>query len=133
SAFDMKHNFVVSYNYELPFHKLFSKSNRLTQGWAISGVTRFSTGLPVTFQSFGDNALVQVQNNGVNSVSIDLPNYNPSLGPLDINQNRRNNPLAFNTKLLRRNALGTFGTSSRRFFYGPGINDYDMAVRKLTR
>jgi hypothetical protein len=73
SAFDLKHNFVFSYNYELPFDKLFRASNRLTQGWAISGVTRFSAGLPVTFQSFGDNALVQVQNNGVNSVSIDLP------------------------------------------------------------
>src|SRR6266404_3111888 len=29
----------------------------------------------VTFASFGDNALVYVQNNGVNSVSVDLPNY----------------------------------------------------------
>jgi hypothetical protein len=29
--------------------------------------------------------------------------------------------------------LGTFGSSSRRFFYGPGIDNYDMALRKLTR
>jgi hypothetical protein len=133
SAFDLKHNFVLSYNYEVPFEKLFHKSNRLTNGWAISGVTRFSTGLPVTFQSFGDNALVQVQNNGVNSVSIDLPNYNPNLGPLNINHDPRKNPLAFNTGLFSPNALGTFGTSSRRFFYGPGINNYDMALRKTTR
>jgi len=61
---------------------MFHVSNGLTQGWAISGVTRYATGLPATFQSFGDNALVQVQNNGVNSGSIDLPNYNPSLRPL---------------------------------------------------
>jgi Carboxypeptidase regulatory-like domain len=133
SAFDLKHNFVFSYNYELPFDKLFRMSSRLTQGWAISGVTRYSTGLPVTFQSFGDNALVQVQNNGVNSVSIDLPNYNPSLGPLNINHDPRRNPLAFNTTLFSPNALGTFGTSSRRFFYGPGINNYDVALRKVTR
>jgi hypothetical protein len=133
SAFDLKHNFVFSYNYELPFDKLFRASNRLTQGWTISGVTRYATGLPVTFQSFGDNALVQVQNNGVNSVSIDLPNYNPSLGPLTINHDPRQNPLAFNTKLFSPNALGTFGNSSRRFFYGPGINNYDMAVHKITR
>jgi hypothetical protein len=133
SAFDLKHNFVFSYNYELPFDKLFRRSNRFTQGWAISGVTRFATGLPVTFQSFGDNALVQVQNNGVNSVSIDLPDYNPSLGSLAINHDPRSNPLAFNTKLFSPNALGTFGTSSRRFFYGPGIDNYDMALRKTTR
>jgi hypothetical protein len=133
SAFDLKHNFVFSYNYELPFDKLFRASNRLTQGWAISGVTRYATGLPITFQSFGDNALVQVQNNGVNSVSIDLPNYNPSLGPPNVNRNPRNNPFAFNTKLFSPNALGTFGNSSRRFFYGPGIDNYDMALRKTTR
>jgi hypothetical protein len=133
SAFDLKHNFVFSYNYELPFDKFLHVSNRLTQGWAISGVTRYATGLPVTFQSFGDNALVQVQNNGVNSVSIDLPNYNPSLGPLNVNHNPRNNPLAFNTRLFSPNPLGTFGNSSRRFFYGPGIDNYDMALRKTTR
>jgi hypothetical protein len=133
SAFDLKHNFVFSYNYELPFEKLFHRSNRFTQGWAISGVTRFATGLPVTFQSFGDNALVQVQNNGVNSVSIDLPDYNPSLGPLYVNHDPRSNPLAFNTRLFSPNALGTFGTASRRFFYGPGIDNYDMALRKITR
>lgn len=132
SAFDLKHNFVFSYNYELPFDKLLRASNRLTRGWTISGVTRYSTGLPVTFQSFGDNALVQVQNNGVNSVSIDLPDYNPALGPLNINHDPRSNPLAFNTRLFSPNALGTFGNSSRRFFYGPGIDNYDMALRKIT-
>ena len=133
SAFDIKHNFVFSYNLELPVEKAFRVSNRLTQGWSISGITRYATGLPVTFQSFGDNALVQVQNNGVNSVSIDLPNYNPSLGPLNINHDPRGNPLAFNTGLFSPNPLGTFGTSSRRFFYGPGIDNYDVALRKLTR
>jgi len=133
SAFDMKHNFVFSYNYQLPIEKLLRASNRLTQGWEVSGVTRFATGLPVTFQSFGDNALVQAQNNGVNSISIDLPNYNPSLGSLNVNHDPRSNPLAFNTALFTPNPLGTFGTSSRRFFYGPGIDNYDVALRKLTR
>jgi hypothetical protein len=133
SAFDLKHNFVASYNYELPLEKLFRRSNRLTQGWAISGVTRLSTGLPITFQSFGDNALVQVQNNGVNSISIDLPDYNPSLGPLNINRDPRKNPFAFNTALFTPNPVGTFGTSPRRFFYGPGINNNDIALHKITK
>jgi hypothetical protein len=44
--------------------------------------------VPVTFASLGDNALVYVQNNGLNSVSIDLPNYTP--GNLQINHNPRN-------------------------------------------
>jgi hypothetical protein len=55
------------------------------------------------------------------------------LGALDINHNPRNNTLALNTKLFSPNALGTFGNSSRRFFYGAGIDNYDMALRKTTR
>jgi hypothetical protein len=117
SAFDIKHNFVVSYNYQLPFAKLTGKANRLTVGWALSGITRFASGLPVTFASFGDNALVYVQNNGVNSVSIDLPNYTP--GNLQINHNPRNGLPSFNTSLFTPNALGTHGNAKRRFFYGP--------------
>jgi hypothetical protein len=131
SAFDIKQNFVVSYNYELPFEKLSGNASRLTQGWTLSGITRFATGLPVTFASFGDNALVYVQNNGVNSVSIDLPNYTP--GNLQINHNPRNGLPYFNTSLFTPNALGTQGNAKRRFFYGPGINNFDVALHKTTK
>jgi hypothetical protein len=131
SAFDIKQNFVVSYNYELPIGKLSGRTNGWTEGWALSGITRFASGLPVTFMSFGDNALVNVQNNGVNSVSIDLPNHTP--GDLDINHNPRNGKPYFNTSLFTPNALGTQGNAKRRFFYGPGINNFDMAVRKFTK
>jgi hypothetical protein len=103
----IKHNFVVNYNYELPAAKLSGRRNRWTEGWALSGITRFANGLPVTFASFGDNALVYVQNNGVNSVSIDLPNYTP--GNLHINDNPRNGQPYFNTALFTPNALGTQG------------------------
>ena len=49
SAFDVKHNFVVSYNYQLPLDRSFQLvSNRWTKGWTVSGITRFSTGFPVT-------------------------------------------------------------------------------------
>ena len=131
SAFDIKHNFVISYNYELPVEKLSGSRNKLTEGWAISGITRFSTGLPVTFASYGDNALVYVQNNGVNSVSIDLPDCTP--GSLSINSNPRNGLPYFNTALFTPNALGTPGTCSRRFFYGPGINNFDLALHKFVK
>jgi hypothetical protein len=131
SAFDIKHNFVFSYNYELPFAKLTGKANRLTQGWSLSGITRFASGLPVTFASFGDNALVYVQNNGVNSVSIDLPDH--TSGNLQINHNPRNGLPYFNRSLFTSNALGTQGNTKRRFFYGPGINNFDIALHKNTK
>jgi hypothetical protein len=131
SAFDIKHNFVTSYNYRLPLARLFRAKDRWTRGWSVSGITRFATGLPVTFASLGDNYLVQVQNNGVNSVSMDLPDYTP--GNLKINNNPRNGLPYFNTTLFTPNALGTPGTSSRRFFYGPGINNFDLALLKDLR
>jgi len=131
SAFDIKHNFVTSYNYDLPFDRLLRVNSRLTRGWSLSGITRLATGLPITFASFGDNYLVQVQNNGINGVSVDVPDV--SSGPLAINRNPRNGRPAFNVSLFQANALGTPGTSSRRFFYGPGIENFDAALRKVTR
>ncbi len=46
AAFDATNNFVASYNYEIPFDKLW-RANRLTRGWVITGITHFSTGLPI--------------------------------------------------------------------------------------
>jgi hypothetical protein len=131
SAFDIKQNAVFSYNYEFPFEKLFHTRSRLVQGWAVSGITRFATGLPVTFASFGDNALINVQNNGINGISIDLPDVVP--GNLQINHNPRNGQPYFNTSLFSPNALGTPGNASRRSFYGPGMDNHDMALHKITK
>jgi Carboxypeptidase regulatory-like domain len=130
SAFDLKHNFVASYDYELPFAALLGNGSGWINGWQLSGITRFATGIPVTFASLGDNYLVQVQNNGVNSTSIDMPNYTP--GPLQLNHNPRNGREYFNTSLFTPNALGTQGNAKRRMFYGPGLDNYDMALRKMS-
>jgi hypothetical protein len=131
SAFDIKQDLVGSYNYTLPIEKLLRSENRLSQGWAISGVTRFATGLPVTLTSNGDNFLVYAQNNGINSVSIDLPNI--ARGNLEINHNPRNGQPYFNTALFTPNALGRQGNAPRRPFYGPGVNNWDMALHKVTK
>lgn len=129
SAFDLKHDFVVSYNCDLPITGLLHP-NRLTSGWALSGITRFASGLPVTFASSGDNYLVQVQNNGVNATSIDMPNYDGTGNKL--NRNPRNGKPYFNIAAFTPNLFGTQGNAKRRMFYGPGIDNYDMALHKAT-
>jgi Carboxypeptidase regulatory-like domain len=129
SAFDLKHNFVVSYNYDLPIARLW-RPNRLTSGWALSGITRFSTGVPVTFATTSDNYLVFVQDNGVNNISLDMPNYDGT--GYKINRNPRSGKPYFNHLAFTPNALGTPGNSKRRDFYGPGIDNYDMALHKVT-
>jgi Carboxypeptidase regulatory-like domain len=48
SSTDVHHNFVVSYIWELPFDKAFGGlPKRLTRGWQLQGITRFSTGFPI--------------------------------------------------------------------------------------
>lgn len=127
SAFDIRHNFVVSYGYELPFDRLFGE-NVWSKGWALSGITRFSSGFPVTLFNYGDNSLLGAEPNGVNNFGVDEPEYTP--GRLDLNQNPRNGRAYFNTDLFSLQPLGQPGNAPRRFFYGPGIDNYDIALLK---
>jgi hypothetical protein len=131
SAFDVKHNFVVSYSYKIPFETLFHASNRWTEGWEISGITHFTSGLPVTLINYGDNSLLGSEPNGVNNYGVDEPDY--AGGALDLNHNPRNGRAYFDTAQFSENALGTPGTAKRRFFCGPGMDSYDMALLKNVR
>lgn len=131
SSFDIRHNFVVSYNYKLPFEHLFRVSSRWIQGWEVSGITHFSTGLPVTLVNDGDNSLLGAEPNGINNYGIDEPDF--TRGPLDLNHDPRNGQPYFNTSLFSQNALGTPGSAKRRLFSGPGMDNYDMAVLKTAR
>ena len=129
SSFDVRQNFVASYDYELPFDRAFRASNRWTRDWRLSGITRFSTGFPVTMINNGDNSLLGTNPNGINNASIDEPEY--TQGPLEINHNPRNGNNYFNTSLFNLQPLGTPGSSPRRFFYGPGAENFDMAITKM--
>jgi len=131
SAFDLTQNFVVSYSYKLPFTRLLRTSNRGAEGWEVSGITRFSTGFPVTLINYGDNSLLGAEPNGVNNYGVDEPDVVP--GPLDLNHNARNGLPYFNTALFSENALGTPGDASRRYFYGPGMTNFDIALTKNLR
>jgi len=131
SAFDITQNFVASYSYQLPFTRLFHAGNRFTQGWELSGITRFSTGFPVTLINYGDNSLLGAEPNGINNYGVDEPDVAP--GALNLNRNPRNGQPYFNAALFSENALGTPGNASRRYFHGPGMENFDMALLKNVR
>jgi hypothetical protein len=128
SAFDMRHNFVVSYSYELPLDRMFSRSTQLTTGWSLSGTTRLSSGFPVTLYNPTDTSLLGTFGNGVNNNLVDTPNYTPGCD-LKINRDPAKGA-AFNTACFSLPALGQLGTTPRRFFYGPGIENFDLALIK---
>jgi hypothetical protein len=128
SAFDVKHNFVISYEYQLPFDQLL-KPSRLTTGWSVSGITHIASGFPITLVNNGDNSLIGTNPNGINNSSIDEPDYTG--GSLHLNHNPRTNENNyFDTTAFTMNALGTPGTAKRRFFYSPGADNFDTAVAK---
>ena len=128
SAFDMRQNLVLSYRYELPIERLTHRRTRLAQGWNLTGVTRFSTGFPVTLYNNNDTSLLGTIPNGINNNGVDTPYVVP--GKLEINTDPRNGRPAFNTALFRLPPLGQLGTAAPRYFYGPGINNFDLALLK---
>jgi hypothetical protein len=121
SAYDMRHNFVVSFNYELP----------VVTGWSLSGTIRLSSGFPVTLYNPTDSSLLGTFGNGVNNNLLDTPSYAPGCD-LQINHDPAKGP-AFNTACFSLPAVGQLGNAPRRFFYGPGIENVDLAVIKNVR
>ncbi|HLK62504.1 MAG TPA: carboxypeptidase regulatory-like domain-containing protein [Bryobacteraceae bacterium] len=131
SAWDLRHSLVATYDYRLPLERVFPGAPALARGWTISGITRATTGFPVTISSDGDRSLEGSLPNGVNNRSLDRPDFTP--GPLQQNPDPRNGLPYFNTSLFTPNALGTPGTASRRSFYGPGAINFDLALRRTFR
>jgi hypothetical protein len=128
SAFDSTHQFVASYSYRLPVDKL-GGPQRLTNGWSVSGITRFSTGLPVTMVETDDQSLQGTGFGGPITLPADTPNW---VGPLNITDPRKTGGQYFSPAAFGPSALGTEGDSGRRFFHGPGINNWDFALLKDT-
>jgi hypothetical protein len=125
SSFDVTHNFVFSYAWLVPFDKMFSGApKRLTQGWSFSGVTRFTGGFPIPLGESQDDFSL------TGSSNTDVPDL---VGKVHIMDPRKGDHLFFNPDAFAPGQLGQFGTSSRQFFHGPGINNFDVSLMKKTQ
>ncbi|MGA2074899.1 MAG: TonB-dependent receptor [Terriglobia bacterium] len=135
SAFDMTHNFVTSYSYDLPLQKFTRSSSGVVhkslEGWTVSGITRFTTGLPASIYESGDNSLIGDSNTFALN-GADLPDWSGQ--PLSFSNPRSSaNHQYFSTAQFSPEVLGVIGTASRSFFHGPGLNNWDMSLHKTTR
>ncbi len=131
SAFDLTQNFVANYHYKVPVGE-WERGHLpgfVASGWTIFGLTRVTTGFPVTLVNDHDTSLLGTQPNGVNTVGADQLNF--TQGPLRLLGSPTAGP-GFNTSLFSLPALGTFGNARRRFFHGPGSNNTDLALEKST-
>lgn len=147
--FDVQHNFVASFSANLPFDRLFRANGgwakRVAGGWQLSGITTFATGLPVQLSEGNDVSLA-------GSIGTDIPQLtgtgkllaggafsstNPRSG-LPYFNNCVLSELQANNQACPAGAVpffdfeqpGQIGNANRRFFHGPGLNNWDMALSK---
>ncbi|HEX4022136.1 MAG TPA: TonB-dependent receptor [Acidobacteriaceae bacterium] len=129
STFDVPQNLTISYTVQLPFNNFVGKgavAKRFTAGWAVSGVTTLASGLPVQLNETDDRSLIGA------GYSFDVPNYADNGSHLFVNKNPRTGQPYFNPNFFVKENLGQVGDAMRRYFHGPGIDNYDMALLKNT-
>ena len=129
SAFDMRHNFVASFHYDLPGIKSKGLLRAVAgKGWAVAGIARFTTGLPVTLLNNNDTSLLGTIPNGINNNGVDTPEWSGE--SLHINTNPREGAPVFDASQFSLPALGTMGNARRRFFSGPGMENLDATLSR---
>ena len=144
SAYDARQRFVASYNYEIPTRWKSGAGGILTNGWNLSGITTFQTGFPATIgdssaRSYTCDASYEYYS------CWDRGNTLGSVATYNIRTSTANNSLGgtrpprgvknfyyFDPNAFGREALGTMGNAGRNFFHGPGLNNWDLALRKVT-
>jgi hypothetical protein len=128
SSFDLRHNFVASFDYTVPSFKTAGWERAALANWNFAGIARFTTGLPVTLLNNNDTSLLGTIPNGINNNGVDTPERTGR--PLHINSDPRKGAAVFDASAFELPALGTMGDARRRFFSGPGLEDLDATVSR---
>ncbi len=133
SANDAPQRLVLSYYYTLPIYHFAHRYRRLTDGWELTGITTFQHGFPV---GVFDSAFTSLTCDPVLSFYACPDRANVTGQPLAIG-NPRNYTINgapnywFNPNAFSIPAAGTgIGDASRNPLYGPGINNWDIALMK---
>ena len=135
SDFDVRHRFVISYIYQLPFGngKKFGGDatgfkNQLIGNWQVAGITTASTGnwFTITDTINGSNVSSSDGGGGVGFFEtrpnvVGNPNGKPCMPGT-----------AFNTCAFVTNDIPfTFGNSGRNNVRGPGFQNWDLSIFKM--
>lgn len=125
SGIDTRHRLIINYLYAVPVGRGTSHlSNgfvgRVFEGWEISGISTFSTGLP--YELFGT---LDTTHSGINS-RLDLTG-NPAI-PAGSDETQTGPPKS----AFALAPFGRDGNLGRNHFYGPGVNNWDVIFSKQT-
>jgi hypothetical protein len=133
SANDAPQRLVLSYYYTLPIYRFVHRFRRLTDGWTLTGIATFQHGFPVAVFDSADTSLTcdpaisfYACPDRANVTGTPIGIGNPRTYTIGGNPNYWFNPKAFAIP-----AAGTgIGNASRNPLYGPGINNWDIALLK---
>ncbi len=129
SDLDIRHRFVISYVYELPFgrgRKFGSGASRLLDtalgGWQVNGFTTFQNGNPLSFSANNTSGLF---------ASVTRPNNNGTSGKLEGKVDQRLNAY-FNKTPYTQPAPFTIGTMGPRLpdIRSDGVRNFDLSLFK---
>jgi len=128
SLFDARHRLVLSYLWQLPVPNYQGMTGKLLNGWAISGISTFQSGFPIRLESNNDNELE-------NSFDFELPGKPNLVAPFQVLNPKTNDLLYFNPASFSLPAVadGTLGSAPRTICCGPGIDNTDFSIQKVTR
>jgi hypothetical protein len=136
SDFDIRHRFVLSNTWVLPFgpgqHWLSSgPAAHILGGWQASNIVTLETGQPLT-------AVLSTALSGTDSNGTDRPNMiaNPNLPAGQRDPNRWFNTAAFVPPPIYYDSQGTFsilGNEGRNVITGPGFADWDLSLARRFR
>jgi hypothetical protein len=120
ATFDVKNRAVAAAVWEIPFGR-----GRVTGGWSLSAITTFATGQPVLLSGPNQTGTLFLNH---------LPNRVCDGRDSGLSGNIRNNGfLWFNSACFSVPLPGYFGNSGATVLYGPGLNNWDLGVSKVTR
>jgi len=134
SDFDVRHNFVANFLWDLPFGKgrLIGKDltgvvGKLAEGWSAGGILNLKSGFPFGVVLGFDRA-----RNGIDSGSVQSqrPNVAPNLdftNAVTDNPNRYVDPSFFQVQ-----PAGFYGNSPRNGLTGPNLRAFDFTLFKRT-
>jgi outer membrane receptor protein involved in Fe transport len=142
SLFDARQRFVFSYYWELPVPQYEGFKSKVLNGWAMSGITTFQSGFPIRITEQDDLELqssFDFETPGQPNVSAPFHRIDPrkltcaagtGTDPSTCTLiNAGFNPDAFTEDTVQP---GTIGNAPRTICCGPGINNWDFSIMKVT-
>ena len=130
SDFDVRHNWVLNFTWELPFTKgLTGPAGAIFGRWSLSGIWTMRSGNPLTVFVNTNRSRSQWNPSRGPGIGQDRPDYAPGYGPHNAVLGRPDqwfDPAAFALQ-----PAGTFGTTGRGDFTGPNLRTLDMSLTKL--